>query len=164
MQKNVITTKFLILTAMIAAIYCVMTTAIAPLAFGPVQMRISEVLVLLVFIDKRYAPGLILGCAIANFFSPFGIIDVFFGTACTTLALWGISRSKTLFGASLWPVFANSFIGIELYLLGECPLIFGMFTVALGEFLAVSCIGYVLFKQLMKNPAFMQHMKTAFSY
>ncbi|WMI82151.1 QueT transporter family protein [Anaerotignum sp. MB30-C6] len=161
MEKNTGSTRLLVVTAMIAALYAVMTTAIAPLAFGPIQLRISEVLVLLAFIDKRYIPGLILGCFIANLFSPFGLMDVFFGTTCTAAALWGITRSKTLFGASLWPVFFNAFIGVELYLLGECPLIFGMITVALGEFLAVSCIGYVVFRQVMKNPGLMARLKLA---
>ncbi|MFV0314756.1 MAG: QueT transporter family protein [Anaerotignum sp.] len=159
MEKNENVTKFLVVTAMVAALYVVMTTAIAPLAFGAIQLRISEVLVLLAFIDKRYVPGLILGCFIANLFSPFGMMDVFFGTTCTAVALFGITHSKTLFGASLWPVFCNSFIGVELYLLGISPLVFGMVTVAFGEFLAVSCLGYALFRQLMKNPAFMAKLK-----
>lgn len=159
MEKNKVSTKLLVVTAMIAAVYVVMTIGIAPLAFGPIQLRISEVLVLLAFIDKRYVPGLILGCFIANLFSPFGMMDVFFGTTCTVGALLGITHSKTLFGASLWPVFCNAFIGVELYLLGECPLFFGMFTVALGEFLAVSCLGYVIFRQIMKNPGLMSRLK-----
>ncbi len=161
MEKNIVSTKLLTITAMLAAVYVVMTLAIAPLSFGFIQMRISEVLVLLAFIDKRYVPGLILGCFIANLFSPFGMIDVFFGTACTAAALWGITHSKTLFGATLWPVFCNAFIGIELYILGECPLIFGMTTVAIGEFLTVSCLGYVLFKQIIKNPRLMSRLKLA---
>ena len=161
MERSKISTKFLVVTAMIAAIYVVMTLAIAPLSFGFIQMRISEVLVLLAFIDKRYIPGLILGCLIANLFSPFGLIDVFFGTACTAAALWGISHSKTLFVASLWPVICNAFIGVELYILGECPLFFGMATVAIGEFLAVTCVGYVLFRQIMKKPGLMARLKIA---
>lgn len=161
MEKYKVSTKLLVVTAMIAAVYFAMTTAIAPLSYGPIQLRISEVLVLLAFIDKRYVPGLILGCFIANLFSPLGMMDVFFGTTCTAAALWGITHSKTLFGASLWPVFCNAFIGVELYLLGICPLVFGIFTVAVGEFLAVSCLGYVLFRQIMKNPGLMARLKLA---
>lgn len=161
MEKYKITTKFLVVTAMVAAIYVVTTMAIAPLAFGPIQMRISEVLVLLAFLDKRYVPGLVLGCFIANLFSPLGMIDVFFGTTCTIAALWGITHSKTLFGASLWPVFCNAFIGVELYLLGIFPLFFGMFTVAVGEFLTVSVLGYAVFRQIMKNPGLVARLKLA---
>ena len=50
MNKNIVNTKFLVSTALIAAIYVVMTLAIAPLSFGMIQIRISEVLMLMAFI------------------------------------------------------------------------------------------------------------------
>lgn len=159
MEKNRWNTRFLVSTALIAAIYVVMTLAIAPLSYGMIQIRISEILVLMAFIDKKYAPGLILGCFIANCFSPFGLMDIAFGTTCTAAAMWGITQhSKTLFGASLWAVFCNAFIGIELYFFGD-PLLLSMAMVAVGEFLSVSCIGYVLFRQLMKNPALLEKLR-----
>lgn len=161
MEKNRITVKMLAATALVTAIYVVMTLGIAPLSFGLVQIRFSEMLMLLAFIDKRYAPGLVLGCFIANCFSPFGMMDVVFGTSCTAAALWGITRhSKTLLGASLWAVFCNSFIGVELYFFGD-PLFLSMATVALGEFLAVTCIGCAVFRQVMKNGVLMKQL-TAF--
>ena len=161
MNKNIVNTKFLVSTALIAAIYVVMTLAIAPLSFGMIQIRISEVLMLMAFIDKKYAPGLVLGCFIANCFSPFGMMDVVFGTACTAASLVGITKcSKTLFGASLWPVLCNAFIGIELYLFGS-PLLLSMATVAFGEFLSVSVVGYVLFRQVLKNSTLVDRVKIA---
>lgn len=162
MQKNNSTAKSIAMTAIIAAVYAVITIITSGISFGVIQFRLSEALILLAFIDKKYAPGLVLGCFIANLFSPFGIIDWVFGTGCTVAALWGITKhSKTLFTASLWPVFCNSFVGVELYLLGECPLLFGMATVAFGEFVVVTCFGYLLFKQLMKNQGFIEKVKLA---
>ena len=159
MEKNRERIRFLVLTALVAALYTTLTLAIAPLSFGLVQVRFSEMLMLLAFIDRRYAPGLILGCFLANCFSPFGIMDVVFGTSCTAMAMVGITRySKTLFGASLWAVFCNSFIGIELYLFGS-PLWLSMAMVALGEFLSVSCCGVALFRLLMKNRQLMQMLR-----
>lgn len=159
MEKNRVNTKFLVTTALIAAVYVVMTLAIAPLSFSMIQIRFSEVLMLMAFIDKKYAPGLVLGCFIANCFSPFGLMDIAFGTICTAAALWGITHfSKTLFGASLWAVFCNAFIGIELYLFGS-PLILSMAMVALGEFLSVSVAGVALFKVLMKNRVLMAKLR-----
>ena len=161
MNKNIVNTKFLVSTALIAAIYVVMTLAIAPLSFGMIQIRISEVLMLMAFIDKKYAPGLVLGCFIANCFSPFGMMDVVFGTACTAASLVGITKcSKTLFGASLWTVLCNAFIGIELYQFGS-PLLLSMATVAFGEFLSVSVLGYVLFRQVLKNSTLVERLKIA---
>ena len=159
MEKNKLDVKFLAATAMIAAIYAVLTLAIAPLSFGLVQVRFSEMLMLLAYIDKKYAPGLILGCFIANCFSPFGIMDVVFGTGCTVAAMICVVKfAKSLFGASLWVVFCNAFIGVELYLFGS-PLWLSMAMVALGEFLSVSVCGVGLFKVLMRNKGLMAKIK-----
>jgi len=159
MEKNKVNVKFLVVTAMVAAIYMVLTLAIAPLSFGLVQVRFSEMLMLLAFVDKKYAPGLILGCFLANCFSPFGIMDVIFGTGCTAAAMFFVTKyAKSLFGASLWVVFCNAFIGIELYLFGS-PLWLSMAMVALGEFLSVSVCGVALMKLLMKNRVLMSKIR-----
>ena len=159
MEKNKVNVKFLVITAMVAAVYLVLTLAIAPLSFGLIQVRFSEMLMLLAFFDRKYAPGLILGCFLANCFSPFGIMDVVFGTGCTAAAMFCVVKfAKSLFGASLWIVFCNAFIGIELYLFGS-PLWLSMAMVALGEFLSVSICGVVLMKMLMKNRVLMAKLK-----
>lgn len=159
MQKNSITAKMVAYTALVAAVYAVMTLAVAPLSFGAVQLRVSEMLVLLAFLDKRYAPGLILGCFIANCFSPLGMVDAVFGTVCTAAALYGITHSKTLFGASLWPVICNAFLGVEYYFLQNAPLLLTAGSIAVGEFLAVSCLGYVVFRQIMKNGMLVRQLR-----
>lgn len=159
MQKNREKTRFLVTTALTAAIYMALTLAIAPLSYGLLQIRLSEMLLLLAFLDRKYALGLILGCFLANCFSPFGLMDVLFGTTCTAAALWGITRhSKTLFGASLWAVFCNAFIGIELFFFGS-PLLLSMAMVALGEFLAVGCGGCFVFRLLMKDGRLMAYLR-----
>lgn len=154
-----ITTRSIALTGIIAAAYTVATVAIAPLSFGPVQLRFSEILVLLAFLDTGYIPGLILGCVLANFLSPMGMIDVVVGTACTAAALYGISKSKNLFLATLWPTIFNSFIGVELYFVLGYPLFGSMFTVALGEFAVVTCIGYPIFRKIMETPKLVQQLR-----
>lgn len=160
MEKKQITTRMLAYTALVAAVYAVLTVGVAPLSYGAIQIRFSEILVLLAFLDRKYAPGLILGCFIANCFSPLGMVDAIFGTICTAAALYGITHySKTLFGASLWPVFCNAFLGVEYYLLQNAPLFFTAGTIALGEFLAVSCVGVVVFRQIMKNNSLVAQLK-----
>ncbi len=158
-QRSKITPRAIAFTGIIAAAYAVATLAIAPLSFGPIQLRFSEVLVLLAFLDSAYAPGLILGCIIANCFSPMGMVDVVVGTACTAAALFGISKSKSLFTATLWPTICNAFIGVELHFLLGFPLLFSMATVALGEFAVVTCIGYPLFRKLFSNEKLVEQLK-----
>ena len=85
MRNN--TVKTLTIQALIAAIYVVLTVAIAPFSYGAVQFRISESLAQLVVFSKKYWFPITLGVAIANIFSPLGIVDVFFGTLGTGLAL-----------------------------------------------------------------------------
>ena len=85
MRNN--TVKVLTIQALIAAIYVVLTLAIAPFSYGAIQFRISESLSQLVVFSKKYWFPITLGVAIANIFSPLGIVDVFFGTLGTGLAL-----------------------------------------------------------------------------
>ena len=85
MRNN--TFKVLTIQALIAAIYVVLTVAIAPFSYGTIQFRISESLSQLVVFSKKYWFPITLGVAIANIFSPLGIVDVFFGTLGTGLAL-----------------------------------------------------------------------------
>ena len=50
-------TKRLTRTALIAAIYAVVTLAIAPFSYGSIQFRVSEILVLLAIFDPLYIGG-----------------------------------------------------------------------------------------------------------
>jgi len=54
LSKKKITTRAIAFTGIIAAAYAVTTLAIAPLSFGAIQLRFSEVLVLLAFIDAGF--------------------------------------------------------------------------------------------------------------
>ncbi|WEV53907.1 QueT transporter family protein [Leuconostocaceae bacterium ESL0723] len=75
----------LALTAIVAALYVVITTAVAPFSFGPVQLRLSEGLNHLAAWNKRYVVALSLGVLLANFLSPLGWIDWVFGTLGTLI-------------------------------------------------------------------------------
>ncbi|MDO5733204.1 MAG: QueT transporter family protein [Eubacteriales bacterium] len=74
--------------AIIAALYCALTLVIAPIAFGPLQFRVSEALMLLTACMPAAIPGVTLGCFLANLLNPnnLGPIDIFGGTLATFLA------------------------------------------------------------------------------
>lgn len=76
----------LTLNAMIAAIYVVITIFLP--SYGPLQLRLTEMFAHLPMFNKKYSVGLILGVAIANIRSEFGIYDVVFGTLHTALSLF----------------------------------------------------------------------------
>ena len=150
--------KRIIILSVVAALYVVLTLISHPLAYGMIQFRISEVLVLLCFYRKDYGYALILGCFIANLFNPYNpILDAIVGTLATAITVFFISRSKNLFIASLYAVIFNAvIIGIELYFIIQTPLLLGMFYVALGQFVVVSIVGVMLFWILEKNKEFMK--------
>ena len=70
----------------VAALYATLTMAVAPIAYGPIQFRIAEVLCILPFFFPYAAPGLFVGCVVANLLSPYGILDVIAGSIATLVA------------------------------------------------------------------------------
>ncbi len=140
----------LVRLAIVAALYAVMTILIAPLSYGPIQLRFSEMLVLLCFYRKDYAISLTLGCFIANLLSPFGL-DILFGTLGTATAVFFMYHTRNVYLAGIIPVITNAlFVGFELYLYGE-PLWFSVGTVAIGELIAM-VIGIVFAKTVLERP------------
>ena len=138
-------------SAIVAAIYAALTMFL-PFSYLGFQFRIAEILVLLVFIDKRYIYGLTLGCLIANLGSPLGPVDVIFGTLATLIALILISKTKNLLVATLWPALVNGLIiGLLLYYLLDLPFLLSAAQVFIGEFVVVTLIGYFIFKRIQRD-------------
>ncbi|MGL5151131.1 MAG: QueT transporter family protein [Clostridium sp.] len=148
----------LIKIALVAAIYIVATVSFGDLSYGPIQARPSEILNFLAFIDPMYIPGLVLGCAISNFYS-FGIIDVFVGSFATFLSTYLMYKTKNMLLASLWPVLNCIFVALELYFLFGQPIIYNMATIGAGEFFIMTIVGYPIFRVLFKNKAFVNAIK-----
>ena len=152
--------KDIVMYASVAAIYVVLTWLFGSLSYGPIQFRISEVLVLLCFFNKKYFTPLTLGCLISNLMSP-NSLDILFGTLATMISLFFICKSKNLFVASLFPVIFNSLIvALELTVFSGIYdwnlYLFYASTVALGEFVCVSIVGVILFTFLKGNKDFIK--------
>lgn len=98
--------------AIIAAVYFALSVAIQSIAFGSIQFRISEAMVLLPVFFAEAIPGLAIGCFLTNFFfSPFGIYDMLFGTLATLIAaiLTRLLR-KNIILASIPPMIMNALL------------------------------------------------------
>ncbi|VYT66356.1 QueT transporter family protein [Clostridium tertium] len=157
MRNNI--TKKLVKTAVIAAIYTILTIILIPISYGPIQFRISEILVLLAFIDPFYIIGLTLGCLLANIFGGYGPMDMIFGTLATFLSVTSIyltgryikNRKISIVIASLWPtIFNGLIIGWMLNIVAGLPMVLSMLQVALGEFVVVTLVGIPVYK-LIEN-------------
>jgi len=75
-----------IFASSIAAIYTVLTFVFSPIAYGPFQFRVSEVLTIMPFFFPVAVPGLFVGCIIANLLSPYGLADMIIGSTASLFA------------------------------------------------------------------------------
>jgi uncharacterized membrane protein len=148
--------------SMIASVYVVLVYVFQFASFGLIQFRIAEVLMILVFFDKKSIIGLTVGCFIANLVGGAIIIDVIFGTMATTIAgfmMW-FTRKVPLF-AMVWPAIINGvIIGLILtygYHLG--PLYITMPSVFIGEFVVLYVLGVPIYYSLKDNQDFLEFFK-----
>ena len=80
-------TKQWIINAIIGALYTGITIMVAPVAFGAVQFRLSEMLNHLAVFNKKYAYGVTAGVILTNLIlSPFGVYDWVLGVGHTILS------------------------------------------------------------------------------
>lgn len=150
-------TKRIATTAVVAAIYATLTLSLGFISYGPIQFRISEIMVLLPFINKGYIVGLTLGCFFANVIGPNGLPDIIFGTLATFISTYLVyltskimkDKKYSLLIASIWPTIINALIvGWMLNKFFGLPLILSMLQVGFGQFVVINIIGVPLFKVL----------------
>ena len=146
-----IKTKNLALGGMIAALYAGVTVVLAPISYGPVQLRVVEALTLLPFYIPEAVPGLFVGCLVANAFSPNGALDIVIGSLATLTAAYLSRHMPRLWLAALPPVLVNmAAIGTMLNLVAGLPLWITIFQVGAGQ--AAACaLGIPLMKILEKH-------------
>ena len=82
-------TGFITQSALIAALYVVLTMIVAPIAFGPIQFRVSEVLCVLPYFLTSAVPGVTIGCFLANLLCGAASLDVVFGSIATLIGAVG---------------------------------------------------------------------------
>lgn len=161
-------TRFIITGALIAAAYAGLTylSNAFGLAYGPIQLRVSEVLTLLPIFTPAAIPGLTIGCFIANIGS-FNVADLLFGTMATLVAAimtrWfkDIKFKGLPLVAMLPPVLVNAIvIGFEIsvfYLAGENFLwgfLISALEVGLGQLIVCYVFGIPFYLVVKKYKIF----------
>ena len=128
------TVRELTLAAMTAAVYAVLGYFgdIFGLTFGAVQFRFAEALTVLPFLFPATAPGLALGCLITNLLSPFGPVDIIFGTLATAIAAYLTTKMPKWYLAALPPILVNALILPPMWAWAETGGLSGAFWSALG--------------------------------
>ena len=154
MQKT-FTTRRMAAAAVLAAAYCAVSLALAPLSFGAVQMPVFS---------PAAIWGVTLGCALSNALgSSMGLIDVVFGTSATLIAalMSYALRNMRIHGlpvfSSLPPVLVNAVvIGAEIALVSPGGWNTGVFvssalSVGIGQIVPCCVLGLLLVWALERN-------------
>lgn len=150
-----LSTKNMVLAALIAAMYTILTLFLQPFGFGPVQFRLAEALTVLPVIIPASIPGLFVGCLLANILGGFGPIDIIFGSLATLLA----AVSTYLLRNKRWlyplpPVLFNGLIvGSYVYILYDktYPMALTMLFIGISEFILSYGLGLPLVSFIKKN-------------
>lgn len=142
--------------SLVAASYFVLTVLIAPLSYGEIQIRFAEILLILCVFDKRYAISLIIGCALANIASPFGVIDIIFGTMQTAVAAILIGHLRPVWLSLILATLSMVIIGVEIAYLTDLSMWWLLsLQVMAGEAIVLFVIAYPLSFVLRKSKTFM---------
>ena len=150
-----IPTKFLKHGAVIAALYVVLTMVFAPISFGPVQIRIAEMLPLLPLFTPAAIPGLFVGCILANFLGGAIIWDVIFGSIATLIgAAAGYALRSNRWLVPIPAIISNTVIVPLVLRYGygiNMPLILLAASVAVGEVAGCYILGEFLAQVLLER-------------
>ena len=103
-------TRQIALNGIVAGLYAAITILTASFAYGNIQFRISEALMMLLLFEPSLTVGLTLGCLIANIFSTVSIsvLDMVVGTSATLLACLLTTRIKKPWLAPLPTILVNA--------------------------------------------------------
>lgn len=153
-----ITPRIVAANGIVAALYFALTMASFPIAFGNINFRISELLVLLCFWRPDFIAGITIGCFMSNIFSTLGAYDMLFGTLATLLSCLLVAFSPKLLFGTIYPIAINAFVvAFELYWLTGMEFWPMVGYVAIGEGTVIA-VSYILWMFLWRNKGFMRFL------
>lgn len=173
MKQGRFDTQFIARAGLIAALYVIpfLFPFVREFSFKPGQLRVSEAMCALAYLDPAAIPGLFVGCLVANIIGQaggvaFGIVDIVGGSLITLVAAyltWQTGKlfrrfSKAVYGyvgplvGLLFPVLLNAFgVGAYVSWIGKYPYLPTAFLIGLGELVAIYLLGYPLLIYIMRT-------------
>ena len=147
--------RFLVRAAVYAALYAVLTLApgLNAFAYGEVQFRVAEVLMVFACFDPAAVVGLTVGTAIGNLGSPMMPVDVVAGAALTLLAAVIMHVIGPRVAALAVPVVVNAFgVAAMLAFILQLPYWASVVWVGIGEAVVLFTLGLALLLVVRRRP------------
>ena len=165
MKEKKFTVRQLAACALVAALYAAVTIASGPLAYGLVQFRLSEALMVLCWFEPVLAVGVTLGCFLANLFSTVTALDMVIGTLATAIACIATIRVKNPWLVPLPNILSNAVLvgGMLAYVMFPDHLLTGFAIAAaqvgFGELVVMYVLGMPLLFALRRAgfPKMLRH-------
>src|SRR5215218_3184891 len=130
------------IAGVVGALYVVLSLAVAPIAFGPIQFRLGEVLKPLVIKYPAVIPAFGVGTVIINLFSPFAgplelvfmpLVDVTGGIICWFVARRVGGAFGTYLASFIYALFTAAGVGVVLAVAAGLPYLASFASVAFSE-------------------------------
>jgi len=130
------------IAGVVGALYVVLSLAVAPIAFGPIQFRLGEVLKPLVIKYPVVIPAFGVGTVIINLFSPFAgplelvfmpLVDVSGGVICYLVAEGLGTTFGTYLASLIYALWTAAGVGVVLTVSAGLPYLPSFASVAVSE-------------------------------
>ena len=156
-------TRDLSLTAIFAGLYAILVMVLAPISFGPVQLRVADCLIpLAALFGWPVVAGVTVGCFLGNAYYMLGAYDVVFGPIANLIAASAILllRKRRLLACVVGALPIGVIVGGYLWLFFTPPEIFGLnlpewaamvISITVSSLIATAVIGYSLLTVLSRR-------------
>lgn len=158
-------TSELTLAVIFSSLYAVLVAVLAPISYGPIQLRVADCLISLAALFGWPAiAGVTIGCFLGNAYVWLGLQDVVFGTIANLIAASIIFafRKRQLLSCILGSLPIGIIVGSYLWIFFDFqpPDIFGLqlpmwgamiISITISSLIAIAGIGYAILKTLSSS-------------
>jgi len=159
------------LTVIFAGLYSIMVIVLAPISYGPVQLRVADCLIsLAALFGWPVVVGVTVGCFLSNAYIWLGAYDVFLGPIANFIAAVVILllRKHRLLACIVGALPIGTIVGGYLWLFFPPPDIFGLnlpiwtamiISITISSWIAMAVIGYSLLI-ILSRPKIIEPLKS----
>ena len=162
-------TKDIALTTVFAALYATLVIALAPISYGPLQLRVADAMIPLAMVfGWPVVTGVTIGCFVGNFYGQLGALDYLLGPVANLVAgtIVYLLRSRPLLASSLGALPIGIIVGSYLWTFFPPPEVFAlpewlamMVSITLSSLVAITMIGYTVLA-VLSRPNIIEPLKS----